>query len=131
MELSDRIRRAIELCPRKQYEIAEHCQVTSGAITQWKNGLTGSLKLDNLYRLSDITGFSARWLAIGEGPERNSELPGAQLTSHETALLSIYNDLTKEQQEMLFGIIQGMKSVKSVSPHPKKKGNKEVRETGS
>lgn len=124
MELSERIQRAIKVVidsGRDQRYIADYCGVSPGSVTQWKNGLTKNLKFDNLYRLADLTGYSARWIAIGEGPETSAELPGVQLTSHESALLSIYRDLTQEQQEMLFGIIRGMKSVESVARPPKKK----------
>ncbi len=133
MELSERIQRAIKVVidsGRMQKDIADYCGVSPGSVTQWKNGQTKNLKFDNLYRLADLTGFSARWLAIGEGPERSVELPGVQLTSHESALLSIYRDLTQEQQEMLFGIIRGMKSVEAVHRPPKKQDKKSNRAAG-
>lgn len=133
MELSERIQRAIKVVidsGRMQKDIADYCGVSPGSVTQWKNGQTKNLKFDNLYRLADLTGFSARWLAIGEGPERSVELPGVQLTSHESALLSIYRDMTQEQQEMLFGVIRGMKSVESIDRHPKKQDKKSSRAAG-
>lgn len=139
MELSERIRRVIKAAKdagKNQKAVADHIGVNSSSITHWKNGETKSLKLHNLYRMADYTGFSARWIAIGEGPERNSDLPGVQLTSDESALLSIYRDMPQYEREMLFGLINGMKSVKPSGPrpdgpHPKKKDNKEVREVGS
>lgn len=130
MELHERIHRAIELSAHNQKEIAAFCKVSPGALTQWKQGKVHNLKLENLYRLADITGFSARWLAIEEGPERSAELPGVQLTSHESALLSIYRDLTQEQQEMLFGIIRGMKSVEAVARPPKKQDRRSKKAVG-
>lgn len=124
MELSERIQRAIKVVidsGNKQKDIADYCGVSPGSITQWKNGQTKNLKFDNLFKLADLTGFSPRWLAIGEGPERSAELPGVQLTSHESALLSIYREMTQQQQETLFGVIYGIKSVESAPRFPKKK----------
>jgi len=130
MELHERIQRALMIWGGKQKDLAAECGVTPGAITQWKQGDVKNLKFENLYRMADMTGFSARWLAIGEGPERSADLPGVQLTSHESALLSIYRDLTQEQQEMLFGIIRGMKSVETTSRNPKTKDRKSTRAVG-
>ncbi|OLF82684.1 hypothetical protein AWH63_06680 [Marinobacter sp. C18] len=130
MELNERIHRAITASRLPQKEIASYCGVSPGAVSQWKKGDVKNLKFENLYRLADITGFSARWLAIGEGPERSAELPGVQLTSHEAALLSIYRDLSQDQQEMLFGIIRGMKSVEPASSRPKSKDRKDTRQAG-
>lgn len=134
MELSERIRRVIKAVTdtgKKQKDLADHCGVNPSAITHWKNGETKNLKFENLFKMADYSGFSPRWIAIGEGPERSAELPGVQLTSHESALLSIYRDMTQEQQAMLFGVIQGMKSVESAPQPPKKKDRKEVKATGS
>ena len=130
MELHERIFRAIESSRYNQKEIADYCQVSPGAVTQWKKGDVKNLKFDNLYRLADITEFSARWLAIGEGPERTAELPGVQLTSHESALLSIYRDLQPDQQEMLFGVIRGIKSVEPSVKFPKTKDRKHKKAAG-
>lgn len=136
MELSDRITKAIKTfvdasADNKQGDIATYCGVTPGSITQWKNGQTKNLKFDNLFRLADLTGFSPRWLAIGEGPERSAELPGVQLTSSETALLAIFRGMPQDKQEILFGAISGINSVKTTSALPKTKDRKEVKATGS
>ena len=120
----------MSLSKHNQTEIAKYCGVSKGAVSQWKKGDVKNLKFENLYRLADITGFSARWLAIEEGPERSADLPGVQLTSQEAALLSIYRDLPQVQQEMLFGIIRGMKSVE-IPSSPKSKDRKDIRATGS
>lgn len=83
MEINERIARAIQLSGKKKGEVAKACDVANSAVTQWIDGTTKSLKPENLYALAALTGFNARWLAIGEGPERpekpveaNAELIG-------------------------------------------------------
>jgi len=38
------------------------------AIDQWISGATKNLKSEFLFALEDLTGFSARWIALGKGP---------------------------------------------------------------
>lgn len=83
MEINERIARAIQLSGKKKGEVAKACEVANSAVTQWIDGTTKSLKPENLYALAALTGFNARWLAIGEGPEKpekpveaNAELIG-------------------------------------------------------
>lgn len=128
MELHERIQRAIKISGVKGKDVAAACEVTPGAVSQWMAGSIKNLKFASLYALSDITGFSDRWIAMEEGPERNSDLPGVRLASHEAALLDIYRELSDRDKEMLFGIIRGMKSV-DVTP-PKRHGRKESKATG-
>lgn len=78
MEIHERIARAIKLSGKKKGEVAKACGVANSAVTQWIDGTTKSIRPDNLYALAGITGFNARWLAIGEGPERPTE-PNAEL----------------------------------------------------
>ena len=128
MELYERIARAIDVSGVKGKDAAATCDVTPSAVSQWRAGSTNNLKFKSLYGLSDVTGFSARWIALGELPERSADLPGVRLASHEAALLDIYRELSDRDQEMLFGIIRGMKSV-DVQP-PKQAGKKASKATG-
>ena len=128
MELSERIRRAVKISGVKGKDVAQACGVTPGAVSQWMAGSTNNLKFASLYGLSDVTGFSARWIALEEGPERLADLPGVQLASHEAALLDIYRDLSSRDKEMLFGIIRGMKSVDI--PPPTSHGKQGSKATG-
>lgn len=128
MELHERIQRAIKVSGVKGKDVAAACEVTPSSVSQWMAGNIKNLKFVSLYGLSDITGFSARWIALGEGPERTAELPGVRLASHEAALLDIYRELSDRDKEMLFGIIRGMKSVDL--PPPKAHGKKASKATG-
>ncbi len=50
--------------------MAEIAGVTSSAATQWKDGPTKSLKTGPATKLASATGFSAMWIATGEGPKK-------------------------------------------------------------
>lgn len=77
MERHQRIARAIDASGKMKKTIADECGVRPSAVTQWSDGSSKSLKPENLYALAKATGFSAKWLAIGEGPERTSSEPGS------------------------------------------------------
>lgn len=74
MEGYERIARAIALSGKKKGQIATECNVANSAVTQWIKGDSKSLKPENLYALAKATGFSPKWLALGQGPERLSEI---------------------------------------------------------
>lgn len=70
MERNKRIEKAINESGKKKIEIAKYIGVASSAITQWVKGETVNIKLENLYKLAEITGFNPEWIAIGTGNER-------------------------------------------------------------
>lgn len=69
MKRHQRIARAIESSGKMKKTIAEECGVRPAAVTQWIDGTSKGMKPENLFALSDATGFAPRWIAIGEGPE--------------------------------------------------------------
>ena len=74
MERYERIAKAIAASGKRKSEIALACGVSASAVTQWVSGESKSMKPENIYALAKATGFQAKWLAIGEGPEK--ELAG-------------------------------------------------------
>lgn len=70
MERHERIAAAIEASGKLKSTVAKECGVRPSSVSQWLDGSSKSLKPENLYALARATGFSARWIAIGEGPER-------------------------------------------------------------
>jgi len=70
MERHERVAKAIRESGLQKKQVAAACGVSNSAITQWINGDSKSLRPENLFALAELTGFSARWLAIGKGPER-------------------------------------------------------------
>lgn len=80
MNRHERIAKAIAASGKQKQQIANECGVSNASVSQWINGESKSLRPENLYALAKATGFSAQWIAIGEGPERlieaNAELIG-------------------------------------------------------
>ncbi len=70
MTQSDRIRKALAEGRAQPNMVAARCQVSTATVSMWANGTTKTLKAENVFPLADATGFSARWIATGEGDER-------------------------------------------------------------
>jgi transcriptional regulator with XRE-family HTH domain len=51
-------------------ELADKLGVTKNAISKLENGTSKNLKMEHLYKLQDISGFSSEWIAIGRGSMR-------------------------------------------------------------
>lgn len=49
---------------------ASRLGINRQAIYQWIDGRTKNIKNEYLFGFADITGFSARWIATGEGSQR-------------------------------------------------------------
>lgn len=73
--LQDRIARLMSETGKTVGEIADIAEVSSSAVTQWKDGPTKSLKTAPATKLAAATGFSAMWIATGSGPEKSGIAP--------------------------------------------------------
>lgn len=62
--------------------LANIAGVTSSAATQWKDGPTKTLKTGPATKISAATGFSAMWIATGEGPKMAASMPPAPVASN-------------------------------------------------
>jgi hypothetical protein len=51
-------------------EFSRRIGLSRSAVSLLLDGTTKTLKPENAYHIQDITGFSARWLQTGKGPER-------------------------------------------------------------
>lgn len=69
MNRGQRIAYAIAQANQTPASIARMIGCTSAAVYQWIKGDTKDIKNDYLFALADATGFEARWIAIGKGPE--------------------------------------------------------------
>ena len=67
MELKDRINEAMLGAGLKKLQFANAVGVSSGAVTQWIDGSTKSLKATTAARMQEVTGYSAAWLVTGLG----------------------------------------------------------------
>lgn len=79
MSLQDRIKEAIEGSGKTQAEIAREVNASEGAVTQWLNGTTKSLKAKNATALEMATGYSATWIVTGKGPRKPITAPAIEL----------------------------------------------------
>ncbi len=50
--------------------IAARMGISKQAIYQWIDGRTKNIRNEHLFPFADITGFSPRWIATGEGPQK-------------------------------------------------------------
>lgn len=81
-----RVREAIERGPLAMSEIADTLGVARTSVLNWKR--RGSINLDNLKGLAELTGYRFWWLAFGEGPKTYAE-PGGDHTPPQSPLSDI------------------------------------------
>ncbi len=65
--MKDRISEAMKAAGLKPLKFAKAMGVTSGAVTHWTNGQTGTLNAATANRMQEITGYSAKWILTGKG----------------------------------------------------------------
>lgn len=70
--LQDRIAELMEISGLSVGQLAEIAGVSSSAVSQWKDGPTKALKAGPATRLAERTGYSARWIAEGEGQKKDA-----------------------------------------------------------
>ena len=93
---SERIAHAIRSSGIKQIDLAAHAKVSRSAASQWANGTTNKVTSANVFAIADMTGFEARWLATGEGPEKKD------MGGRESKLLDMYRKLGDAGQSAVF-----------------------------
>ncbi len=64
----NRLKEAINDGDAKQVRIAEYCDVSEQAVARWKR--TGQISKDNLFALSEVSGYRYLWIKDGEEPKR-------------------------------------------------------------
>lgn len=67
MTLADRIKEAMESARLSGADLARATKRTPGAVTQWLDGTTKSLKADTANMIESATGYRAAWLVTGKG----------------------------------------------------------------
>ena len=68
--------------------LARQIGVSKSTVSQWVHGQIKNLQADHLYKLAQVTGYSARWLLEGIEPKMQSELTGSQVGSSTTEQVS-------------------------------------------
>lgn len=95
-ELADRIRTIIEATGLSNSEIAAAAKRTPAAVTQWLSGDVQKISADSAFALADRTGFEARWILFGEGPQRLGPI-----NARERALLDHYRQVDEKDRRMV------------------------------
>lgn len=72
--LADRVDRALTRADKKPAQLAEACDISPAAVSDWLNGKTKNLKGANLYAAARFLDVNAEWLATGHGPMTNSSI---------------------------------------------------------
>jgi len=72
---ASRLKEAVESGPLNMNEIAERLGVARTSVLNWKR--RGSINLDNLRGIAELTGYRFWWLAFGEGPKK-ADAPDAE-----------------------------------------------------
>ena len=68
---ASRLKEALEHGPLNMNEIAEQLGVARTSVLNWKR--RGSINIDNLKGIAQLTGYRFWWLAFGEGPKTYAE----------------------------------------------------------
>jgi len=90
MNLAERIKEAIAHSGKTQAQIAAETSKSAGAVTQWLDGTTKSLRADTAAALERATGYRAAWLVTGKGPKLVDvqNVGPADLGAHRIPLIS-------------------------------------------
>lgn len=71
------------------------------AISQWIHGPTKNIKNSLLFKLADLTGFEARWITLGHGPQKTQNIAGIlknQAIAHTVEVMKV---MDTEQQYLV------------------------------
>lgn len=68
--LQERIQYAITASGKTVADVVQKCHVSAQAAYAWIRGDIKNLRNEHLFALAELTGFEARWIATGQGPDR-------------------------------------------------------------
>lgn len=97
-DLGARIKAAREDVPLKQEELADAVGVSRSAVSQWENGQTDNLKIENLFAVARAVRKTVDELVFDESESRVAEESGTYRALRDDSLrcMRILNDLPKE-----------------------------------
>lgn len=101
MDQSERIKHAMQTAGITRAQVAAGCGVTVQAVYKWHADPSINLKSEHLFQLADMTGFNARWIATGRGPERGQD-------GQETGLLTHYRQASAEAQQAILRVAESL-----------------------
>jgi transcriptional regulator with XRE-family HTH domain len=94
-------------------ELAKKVGVNASTITRWESGEVANMTRRNMIRLSEVLKISPLdLLGISDNAQNHNILPspppGTMLSKDEKLLLSLYNQLDREDKAEIRGEIRGM-----------------------
>lgn len=98
--LGERVARAINESGVTAKTVAEACNISVQAVYAWKRGDVKDLRNENLFCLADVTGFEARWIGTGAGPETSPPDP------KEKALVALYRSSNESAKDAIMGVAE-------------------------
>ena len=109
MTKSERIAHVIEASGYNPASMSRKIGCTSAAIYQWIAGSTHDIKNELLFALADATGFCARWIATGEGPQREEE------SERTKRLAAMFEQMDERGKQAVFRVAEA-ESAYAVTP---------------
>lgn len=100
----DRIKEARKSTGLDQPALARLVGVTKQAVSHWETGRTKDIKNMTFARISEVTGYSARWLATGQGPKK--EKGGAGISSESGDLVRKIETLTPDERAVIRAVVE-------------------------
>lgn len=82
MTLADRIKEAMDFAGMSAADLARATKRTPGAVTQWLDGSTKSLKADTANMIESATGYRSAWLVTGKGSKTFSQKSESESLPH-------------------------------------------------
>lgn len=71
--IGDRIKQAMDAAGFTQPDLARRIGVSKQAISAMIAGTTKAPTADNVFRIAEATGYEARWIVTGKGPQTRQE----------------------------------------------------------
>lgn len=88
----------------KPAEFARLIGISRSAMTQIKTGQTHSLKAETAFAIEEKTGYSARWISTGKGPQRIHRKPEDAIPNAVLELAKRIYTMNKDRRELLLQI---------------------------
>lgn len=101
MDLGQRIAHAMTQSKVDVRTVAAKCGTSVQAVYSWMNGEVKDLRNTNLFALADLTGYEARWIGTGEGPEKS--IDGDRRIA---ALVDIYQAADERGKATIFRVAE-------------------------
>ena len=95
--LAERVRDACAATGLNTAAIASRLGISRAAVAQWMNGDSKRIRMERLFGLADMSGFEARWIALGVGPKHRTE----KISDSVLTLLACYESADEHGRERI------------------------------